>query len=123
MANVIKIRRGSNEPTPRRYVAYVYTTQERWDIDRSSLYEKDNDTDIYTLTQDIVYANGKTYYTLEGELYSYELGYRTDQGGGRIYLNDNNTVVQIGRKIFVQGTEPTSAQSVEGDLWVDTSSL
>ena len=96
MANVIKIKRGTNVPTARQYNVYVYDSN---------------------------YDANKTYYNLSGSLYPYELGYRTDQGGGRIYLNDNNTVVQIGRKIFVQGTEPTSAQSVEGDLWVDTSSL
>lgn len=122
MANVIKIKRGVSEPTARQYSAYVYNAS-TWDADRESLYEYDLDTGLYHLTIDTNYDANKTYYTLSGSLYPYELGYRTGQGGGRIYLNDNGTVTQIGRKIFVQGSEPTSAQSVEGDLWVDTSSL
>lgn len=121
MANVIKIKRGANEPTPRQYNVYSYN-ESTWNTDRESLYEYDSDTGLYHLTTDTTRDENKTYYTY-GSLYPYELGYRTGQGGGRIYINDNGTITQIGRKIFVQDTAPDGAQSIEGDLWVDTSSL
>ena len=122
MANIIKLKRGTNAPTARQYNVYVYDSS-TWDVDKKTLYVYDSDTGLYHLTIDTIYNSEKTYYTLSGALFPYELGYRTGLGGGRIYLNDGGTITQIGRKIFVQGTEPTSAQSMEGDLWVDTSSL
>lgn len=108
MANVIKIKRGTNVPTARQYNVYVYDSS-TWNVDKKTLYEYDSDTDLYHLTIDTNYDENKSYYTLSGSLYPYELGYRTDYDGGRVYINDNGTITQIGRKIFVQGTEPTSA--------------
>ena len=77
MANVIKIKRGTNVPTARQYNVYVYDSS-TWDTDRESLYEYDSDTGLYHLTIDTNYDANKTYYNLSGSLYPYELGYRTD---------------------------------------------
>lgn len=126
MSNAIIIKHGystSDAPSYYQYSIYTYNS-ESWDEDRKSLYEYSEETNLYTLTTDTEYDSEKTYYQASpGFVYFYELMYPSNNGGGRIYINENGEIKQIGRKIFVQTEAPAAGEAVEGDLWVDTSSL
>lgn len=117
MGNVIKIKRGPGEPSPIYYQNIGTLSLEQWTEQRVYLYEKNND-EYYRTTS---YNPETDYYTLAGDLYPYELGYNTDNGW--MYINNGENVTNLTRKIFVQNEDPLSSEAVEGDLWIDTSSL
>lgn len=126
MSNAIIIKHGFNtESAPTYYTYSLYTySPGTWDDDRKSLYEYNSSTRLYNLTTDTDYVSGKSYFwAVSGFVSFYELMYPTNNKGGRLYINDNGEIKQIGRKIFVQTEEPAAGESVEGDLWVNISSL
>ena len=126
MSNAIIIKHGFNtESAPTYYTYSLYTySPDTWDDDRKSLYEYNTTTRLYNLTTDTEYDSSKQYFqALSGFVSFYELMYPTNNEGGRLYINDNGEIKQIGRKIFVQTGMPEAGEAVEGDLWVNTSSL
>ena len=131
MSNTIIIKHGYSLPDSQEtdnYSGYVRFDGDstQWSEAKAShkLYEQDNQTHAYVLTTDTEPVQGKIYFTPSiGIVALYELIYPTEQGGGRVYINDNGTPYQIGRKIFVQSVEPNSSECMEGDLWVNTADL
>lgn len=126
MSNAIIIKHGFNtENAPTYYTYSLYThSPDTWDDDKKFLYEYNTTTRLYNLTTDTEYDSSKQYFwALSGFVSFYELMYPTNNEGGRLYINDNGEIKQIGRKIFVQTGMPEAGEAVEGDLWVNTSSL